>query len=190
MPGELIGKRVAIFVDNYYQELEVWYPLLRLREAGAEVFTVGPEAGSTYKSKLGYPVKADRAIADVVVDDFDGLVIPGGWAPDHMRRNPKFALLIANADRATKTIGAICHGAWMLCSAKVLKGRRATAFFSIKDDLVNAGADFVDAEVVVDRNLVTSRIPGDLPMFCRAIISTIAVADTVSETINLSQPQT
>ena len=114
MSGELSGKQVAVLVDNYYQELEVWYPLLRMREAGAEVFTVGPEAGATYKSKLGYPVKADRAIADVGAGDFDALVIPGGWAPDHMRRNPRFARLIADADQAAKPIGAICHGAWML----------------------------------------------------------------------------
>ena len=167
---ELSGKRVAVLVDNYYQELEVWYPLLRMREACAEVFTVGPEAGATYQRKLGYPVKADRAIADV-----------GGWAPDHMRRNPRFARLIADADQAAKPIGAICHGAWMLCSAGILKNRRATAFFSIKDDVVNAGADYVDEEVVVDRNLITSRIPDDLPAFCRAMISAIESASVSSE---------
>ena len=178
---ELSGKRVAVLVDNYYQELEVWYPLLRMREADAEVFTVGPEAGATYKSKLGYPVKADRAIADVGADDFDALVIPGGWAPDHMRRNPLFALLIADADQVGKPIGAICHGAWMLCSAGILKGRRATAFFSIKDDVVNAGADYLDEEVVVDGNLITSRIPNDLPAFCRAMISAIESASVSSE---------
>ena len=181
MNGELSGKRVAVLVDNYYQELEVWYPLLRMREAGAEVFTVGPEAGATYKSKLGYPVKADRAIADVGADDFDALVIPGGWAPDHMRRNPRFARLIADADQAAKPIGAICHGAWMLCSAGILNNRRATAFFSIKDDVVNAGADYVDEEVVVDGNLITSRIPDDLPAFCRAMISAIESASVSSE---------
>ena len=184
MSRELSGKRVAVLVENYYQELEVWYPLLRMREAGAEVFTIGPQAGATYKSKLGYPVSADRAIADVDADDFDGLVIPGGWAPDHMRRNPRFALLIADAHRAAKPIGAICHGAWMLCSAGILQGRRATAFFSIQDDLVNAGADYVDSEVVVDGNLVTSRIPDDLPAFCRAMISVLASVGPALETVD------
>jgi len=96
MPEELTGRCVAVLVDNYYQELEVWYPLLRMREAGAEVFTIGTEAGTTYKSKMGYPVEADRAIDDVSVEDFDVLIIPGGWAPDYMRRNPQFVDLVAN----------------------------------------------------------------------------------------------
>jgi protease I len=177
MPGELTGRRVAVLVDNDYQELEVWYPLLRMREAGAEVFTIGPEADTTYKSKIGYPVEANRAIGDVDVGDFDALIIPGGWAPDYMRRNPQFVDLVADSDRAGKVIGAICHGPWILCSAGVLKGRQATAFYSIKDDLVNAGANYVDDEVVVDQNLITSRVPGDLPAFCQAIISAVGSSD-------------
>jgi deglycase len=170
----LNGKKVALLVENYYQELEVWYPLLRLREAGAEVETVGPEAGATYKSKLGYPVKADRAIAEASAGDYDGLVIPGGWAPDHMRRNPKFVQIVREMNAAGKPIGAICHGGWLLCSAGVVKGRRATSFFSIRDDMVNAGADFVDDEAVVDGNLVTSRVPDDLPAFCKALVELLA----------------
>ena len=177
MSGELTNRKVAVLVDNYYQELEVWYPLLRMREAGAEVFTVGTEAGTTYKSKMGYPVEADRAIGDVAVEDFDVLIIPGGWAPDYMRRNSQFVDLVADSDRAGKVVGAICHGPWMLCSAGVLKGRRVTAFHSIRDDVVNAGANYVDDEVVVDQNLVTSRVPGDLPAFCQAIISVVRLSD-------------
>jgi protease I len=171
---ELNGKKVAILVENYYQELEVWYPLLRLREAGAEVDTVGPQAGATYTSKLGYPVKANRAIGDVAADNYDAVVIPGGWAPDHMRRDPRFVHFVREMDAAGKPIGAICHGGWLLCSAGILRGRRATSFFSIRDDMVNAGASYVDAEAVVDGNLITSRIPDDLPAFCKAFIAVTA----------------
>jgi len=164
------GKKVAILVENYYQEMEVWYPLLRLREAGAAVSTVGPEAGATYKSKLGYPVKADHGIEFVSAADFDAVIVPGGWAPDYMRRDPKFGQFVREADEAGKPIGAICHGGWLLCSAGILKGKKATCFFSIKDDVINAGANYIDAEVVVDGNLITSRIPDDLPAFCRAFL--------------------
>lgn len=173
MAENLQGKKAAVLVENYYQELEVWYPLLRLREAGVEAVTVGPKAGETYKSKLGYPVTADRAIADVSASEFDAVVVPGGWAPDYMRRNPKFAQLLRDADAAKIPIAAICHGGWMLCSAGILKGRRATCFFSIRDDLVNAGVDYVDEPVVVDGNIITSRVPDDLPAFCRAILEAL-----------------
>ena len=174
----LSGKKIALLVENYYQELEVWYPLLRFREAGAEVETIGPEAGATYKSKLGYPVKADRAIAGASAAGYDALVIPGGWAPDYMRRDPQFVRIVRDMDAARKPIGAICHGGWLLCSAGVLKGRRATSFFSIRDDMINAGADYVDGEAVVDGNLITSRVPDDLPAFCKAFLEAVARAPT------------
>jgi protease I len=170
----LNAKRIAVLVENYYQELEVWYPLLRLREAGAQVETVGPEGGATYKSKLGYPVKADRAIGDASAAEYDALVIPGGWAPDYMRRDAKFIQIVRDMDAAQKPIGAICHGGWLLCSAGVLQGRRATSFFSIRDDMINAGANYVDAAAVVDGNLITSRVPDDLPAFCKAFIEAVA----------------
>lgn len=170
----LNNKKIALLVENYYQELEVWYPLLRLREAGAQVETVGPQAGETYKSKLGYPVRADRAIGGGSADEYDAAVIPGGWAPDYMRRDPNFVQFVRDMHAAGKPIGAICHGGWLLCSAGVLKGRRATSFFSIRDDMINAGADYVDAEAVVDGNLITSRVPDDLPAFCKALIEAIA----------------
>jgi protease I len=171
---ELTGKKVAILVEQYYQELEVWYPLLRLREAGAEVTTVGPEAGGVYKSKLGYPVKADISIATANAAEFDAVVVPGGWAPDYMRRDARMIDFIKKADAAGKPIAAVCHGGWLFCSAGVFRGRKATCFHSIKDDVINAGANYVDAEVVVDGNLITSRIPDDLPAFCRAIIAALA----------------
>src|SRR6516162_5658504 len=167
---ELEGKRAAVLVEQQYQEMEVWYPVYRLREAGCKVTLVGPEAGQTYPSKLGYPVKSDQAARDVSADDFDLLVIPGGYAPDHMRRcEPMIRLASAMAEQG-KVVAAICHGPWVLCSTQALKGRRVTCFFSIKDDVLNAGGSYVDAEVVRDKNLITSRKPDDLPAFMQAVI--------------------
>jgi protease I len=163
--------RIAILVDNMYQEMEVWVPLFRFQEAGAEVVVIAAEAGKTYTSKLGYPVKSQLAYDDAKAGEFDGVVIPGGYAPDVIRRYPKANQFVADVNAQGKLVAAICHGPWVLCSAYgMLKGRRATCFFAIKDDLVNAGAIYEDAEVVVDRNLVTSRKPEDLPAFCRAAL--------------------
>lgn len=172
---DLTGKKIAILVDQMYQEMEVWYPLFRFQEAGATVVTVGATAGETYPSKLGYPVKCQLSYDDARAADFDGVVVPGGYAPDHIRRHPKANQFVHQMDAAGKLVASICHGPWVLCSAGgMLKGRKATSFFAIKDDVVNAGADWVDAEVVVDRNLVTSRKPDDLPAFCRAAIGVVA----------------
>ena len=166
----LADKTVGILVEEYYQELEVWYPLLRLREAGVTVFTIGPQAGATYKSKLGYPVKADRQLGTVSPTEMDGLVIPGGWAPDFLRRHPSCVSLVREMNGLHKVIGAICHGGWVLCSAEIVQNRRVTCFHSIKDDLIHAGANYVDEPVVIDGNLVTSRIPDDLPQFCQGLL--------------------
>jgi protease I len=173
---ELGGKRIAIFVDQSYQELEVWYPYYRLKEAGAEVVTVGARAGETYPSKFGYPVTAQKSYDEVNAADFDGVVVPGGYAPDHIRRYSKATRFVKEIDAQGKLVASICHGLWVLCSAGVLKGKRATCFFAIKDDVTNAGARYEDAEVVVDGNLVTSRKPDDLPAFCRAAIQVLAGA--------------
>jgi protease I len=170
---QLSGKRIVILVDNIYQEMEVWYPLYRLREAGAAVVTVGATAGATYTSKLGYPVHCDKSYDEVSASQFDGVVVPGGYAPDHIRRHAKANQLVHDFDAQRKLVAAICHAAWVLCSANMLKGRKATSFFAIKDDVIHAGAEWVDAEVVVDRNLVTSRKPDDLPAFCRAMIAVL-----------------
>jgi len=172
---DLAEKKIALLVDNYYQEMEVWYPLFRLQEAGAKVIPVGAKAGETYTSKLGYPVKSQLSYDDVRESDFDGVVVPGGYAPDHIRRHAKANQFVHDMNAAGKLVASICHGPWVLCSAGgMLKGRKATSFFAIKDDVVNAGAHWVDAEVVVDRNLVTSRKPEDLPAFCKACIEVLA----------------
>ena len=170
---ELSGKRVAVLAENNYQELELWYPLLRLREAGAETFVVGSGSDGTYKSKAGYPVSVDLAADQVDVADLDAVVIPGGYAPDLMRRHPSMVNLVRDAFEQGKVVAAICHAGWMLVSAGVVKDKKVTGFFSIKDDLVNAGGTYVDAEVVKDGNLITSRVPADLPAFCRTIIAAL-----------------
>jgi len=153
--------------------MEVWYPIYRLREAGARVTVVGPESGQSYPSKLGYPCKSDRAAKDVSADDFDVLVIPGGFAPDYLRRDEAILRLVSTMAEQGKVVAAICHGPWVLCSTQALKGRRATCFFAIKDDVSNAGATYVDAEVVRDGNLITSRKPDDLPAFLQAIMQAV-----------------
>jgi protease I len=167
---ELQGKRAAVLVEQQYQEMEVWYPIYRLREAGCKVTLVGPEAGHTYPSKLGYPVKSDKAAHDVSANDFDLLVVPGGFAPDYLRRHESILRLVGDMTEHGKIVAAICHGPAVLCSTQALKGKRATCFFAIKDDVSNAGARYVDEEVVRDGNLITSRKPDDLPAFMQAII--------------------
>jgi len=168
----LQGCRVAILVEDLYQDQEVWYPYYRLTEAGAEAVFVGT-GKADYKSKHGYPVKAHVAADKVSADEFDAVIVPGGYAPDILRRHAAVITLVKEADRQGKVIGAICHAGWVLCSAGILKGRTATCFSAIKDDVVNAGATYVDQAVVHDGNLITSRTPDDLPAFMRAIIEAL-----------------
>ncbi len=166
----LTGKRIAILVENLYQDLEVWYPLLRFKEEGAEVVVIGSGSAASYTGKFGYPVVVDKEASEVTAAEFDAVVIPGGYAPDIMRRYSAMVSLVREAHLNGKVVAAICHGGWMLASAKILPGKTVTAFFAIRDDLEHAGAKFVDVEVAVDGNLITSRQPEDLPAFCRAII--------------------
>ncbi len=166
----LAGKRVAVLVEQQYQEMEVWYPVYRLREAGCAVELVGPEAGKTYASKLGYPAKATLAAADARADSFAAVVIPGGFAPDYIRRSEPMLKLVRDVYAQGKPVAAVCHGPWVLCSTTALKGRKATCFHSIKDDVQNAGGTYVDQEVCIDGNVITSRTPEDLPAFVVALM--------------------
>jgi protease I len=170
----LKGKRIVLLVENLYQELEFWIPYYRLKEEGAEVTVVGSGSSRTYTSKLGYPVEVEKEAKEIDVSRYDGVVIPGGYAPDHMRRYPEMVRIVREAHQKGKVVAAICHAGWMLASAGILKGKKVTAFFAVKDDLVNAGANFVDEEVVRDGNLITSRKPDDLPAFCREMIDALA----------------
>ncbi len=173
MSENVAGKRVAVLVEKFYEDLELWYPVMRLREAGALVKIVGPKAGETYASKHGYPAKAEVSAAEVKAADFDAIIIPGGYSPDHMRRHKSMVDLVIEAARQGKILASICHGPWMLCSAKCLKGKRVTAFFAIRDDLENAGAIFEDAACVRDGNIITSRTPDDLPAFMQGILKAL-----------------
>jgi protease I len=162
-------KKVAVLVEDHYQVLEVWYPYLRLREEGIHTVLVGTGKGE-YKSKEGYPAKEELSIKKARIDDFDAVVIPGGYCPDILRRYDEVNKFVRDMYKKGKIVAAICHAGWVLVSAGILKGKKVTGFSAIKDDLVNAGAQFLDKEVVVDGNLITSRNPYDLPAFCREII--------------------
>jgi protease I len=170
-------KRVLMFVDDVYEDLELWYPKLRLAEAGCHVTVAGPEMGQTYRGKHGYPCTSDAAIRDMEADDFQALVIPGGFMPDKLRRDPKVLDIVRQFSRDGKLVAAICHGGWIPISAQVYRGVRATGSLGIKDDLINAGALWEDAPVVVDRHYVSSRKPDDLPDFCRAILGKLDSAE-------------
>ena len=170
---ELKGKRVAVLAEDNYENLELWYPLLRLREAGADVTIVGPKAGESYKSKEGYPAKADLSMGDARSADFDAVIIPGGYAPDRMRRHQAMLRLVRESFQAGKVVASICHAAWVPISAGIVKGKTMTCVSAVKDDVINAGATYVDKEVVVDGNLISSRTPPDLPAFCREIVKAL-----------------
>lgn len=170
----LKGKRVAILVEADYQDLEVHYPRLRLLEEGAEVWVVGTGSSRRYVGKYGYPVEVDRSIDEVDASEVDGVVIPGGWAPDKLRMSSGVLNLVRGMMRAGKVVACICHGGWVLASAEVVKGRRVTSYQAIKDDLIHAGAEWVDEEVVVDGKLITSRKPEDLPAFMRETIAALS----------------
>ena len=168
----LKGKKIVILAEQLYEDLELWYPALRFREEGAEV-TIAGGGKDSYESKHGYPVKTDTTADKVKARDIDALIIPGGYAPDHMRRHESMVKLVRDAAEAGKVVAAICHGGWMLASAEVIDGKKLTCFHAIKDDLRHAGAEYVDEEVVRDGNIITSRVPSDLPAFCREIIAAL-----------------
>jgi protease I len=169
-----IDARIAVLVEDQFEDLELWYPVLRLREAGADVTLVGPSARA-YRGKHGLSADPPVGIDEVSPANFDGLIIPGGYAPDRLRRHTEIVAFVKALHERGAVIGFICHAGWVMASAGVLSGRRCTSFFSIRDDMVNAGAEWLDAPVVVDGNLISSRNPGDLPQFLPAILEALAV---------------
>jgi protease I len=170
---ELRGSRVAILAENHYEDRTLWYPYYRLLEAGADVFVVGTGTATVYTSKHGHPVKVDAEAATVDAGQFDLIVIPGGWAPDLMRRSAAMVGFIREAHAQNRMVAAIGHAGSLLCSANIIRGRRVTGARSIKDDMVNAGGIWIDDEVVRDGPLITSRRPSDLPAFLRTIVGAL-----------------
>jgi protease I len=166
----MAAKKVAILVDEMYQVLEVWYPYYRFKEAGLKVNFVAAEAKREYHSKEGYPCVSEIAAAQADVGDYDCMLVPGGFAPDFMRRSADVINFANDMVDSGRLIASICHGGWLLCSTKIYKGKTATCFMAIKDDIINAGAKYVDDECVVDGNLITARKPDDLPAFCTAVL--------------------
>lgn len=170
----LAGVRVLALVGDEYEDLELWYPKLRLEEAGAHVTVAGAMQGRTYSGKHGYPCTSDAAIGDMEASDFHGILLPGGWMPDKLRRDDKVLTLVRDFAARGQLVAAICHGGWIAISAGVYRGVRVTGSPGIKDDLMNAGAIWEDTPVVVDRHFVSSRKPADLPVFMAAIVDLLA----------------
>ena len=173
----LDGKRVIALVEEDFEDLELWYPVLRLREEGAEVVVAGLGA-ETYHGKYGLPAEPDANVDDLDMRDFDAVLVVGGWAPDKLRRSEKVLELVRSADADGKLLGVICHGGWVPASAGILKGRTMTCTPGIKDDVMNAGAEYVDEPVVVDGNLVTARRPPDLPAYGAALVDALSIPGT------------
>ena len=168
----LHGKTILFFAGPLYEDLELWYPKIRLEEEGARTVVAGT-GEKTYQGKRGYPLTVDTSVDTLSARDFDGLVIPGGYAPDIMRRSAKLLELTREIYQAGKPVAFICHAGWVPISAGIVKGKRGTSVGAIKDDLVNAGMLWEDSPVVVDGNLISSRTPADLPAFCKALIAAL-----------------
>lgn len=166
------GKKILILAADLYEDMELWYPKIRMKEAGYEVVVAAKEK-KTYKGKNGYPVNADITLDEVNHEEYAAVIIPGGYAPDIMRRYEKLLQIVKAMSDAGKPVAAICHAAWVPISAKIVKGKKMTCFLAVKDDVMNAGAEYVDRDVVVDGNLITSRFPDDLPVFCKAILAAL-----------------
>lgn len=164
-------KKIAVLVEDHYETLELWYPYFRMKEEGFKTVIVGSGRKKEYTSKDKYPAEEELKISQANVSDFDAVIIPGGYAPDMMRREQKIVDFVREMFNAGKLVAYICHAGWVPASAGILKGKKATCFFSIKDDIINAGADYADKEVIVDGNLISSRKPADLPAFCKEIIN-------------------
>ena len=164
-----MAKKIAVLLDEMVNEHEFIYPYYRLKEAGFESVSVAAEK-RVYKGKYGVPFMPDAAIADVIAGEFDGVIVPGGYAPDNLRRIKAILSLVREMNDKGKLVAMICHAGWVGISAGIIQGRKLTSTVAIKDDMVNAGADWVDQAVVVQGNLVTSRAPADLPDFMREVL--------------------
>lgn len=169
--GKLDGKKILIFAEDMFEDLELLYPKIRLTEEGADVTVAGKEKDLTVTGKNGHPVTTDVSWNNVEASDYDALVIPGGYGPDKLRRHDRVIELTKQFNDSKKLIAFICHAGWVPISAGIVKGKKLTSFFSIKDDLVNAGAEWKDESMVEDGNFISSRNPGDLPDFCKGIIN-------------------
>lgn len=171
---KLQGKKIIQLVSNDFEDLELWYPVLRLREEGAAVDIVGERKGETYIGKYGVPIISDLSFDEVNIDEYDAILVPGGWAPDKLRRFPEVINMVQTMNNKKKPIGQICHAGWVLISAKILEGKKVTSTPGIKDDMENAGAIWLNEPVVVDGHLVSSRRPPDLPDYLRELIKVMA----------------
>lgn len=167
------SKKILILVADDYEDIELEYPKLRLREEGAEVVIAGEKAKQKYAGKKGHFCEAEVSFDSINVNEFHALVIPGGYAPDRLRKIPRVLEIIREFHESKKLIAYICHAGWLLISAQIIKSVKCTSYISIKDDMINAGAKWVDESVVVDQNIISSRFPDDLPNFCREIIRTL-----------------
>jgi protease I len=166
----LSGKKVVSLVHHDFEDLELWYPILRLKEEGAVVHLAGEKAQEKYIGKYGVPAVADYSYSDINGEEYDAILVPGGWAPDKIRRFPEVLSLLQHFEANQKPIGQICHAGWVLISAKILQGKKVTSTPGIRDDMENAGATWLDEPVVVDGHLVSSRRPPDLPDYLREFI--------------------
>lgn len=164
-------KKIAILIENMFEEVELLYPYYRLEEAGYEIHLVGKEKDKLYEGKTSsYPFKSTHASKDVKADDYEAVIIPGGYSPDNMRRTRETVEFVGDMYKQNKLVAAICHGPWMLASSCNINGKNITSFYSIKDDIQNAGANWVDKEVVIDENLITSQNPSTMTKWLKAIL--------------------
>ncbi|MBS3681424.1 type 1 glutamine amidotransferase [Ornithinibacillus massiliensis] len=170
----LENKKVIALVEDDFEDLELWYPVLRLQEEGAIVHLVGKEAKKKYIGKYGVPAESDYAFHDIKTDDYDAILVPGGWAPDKLRRYPEVLQFVKEMDEAKKPIGQICHAGWVLISANILQGKKVTSTPGIKDDMTNAGATWYDEAVIVDGHIISSRRPPDLPPYVKEFADILA----------------
>jgi len=178
MTARLTGRKLVVLAEDLYEDLELWYPVVRFREEGAQVIIAGPHA-RPYHGKHGYPVTVETSIDALDPAGYDGVIIPGGYAPDKLRRHPEVIALVHDMFLQGKVVASICHGVWVLISADIVRDRNVTCHYAVKDDVINAGGRYHDAEVVKDNRLITSRRPSDLGSFCREIIAVLEVSSTL-----------